>query len=135
VLHSDLPEMESELSYGCIFRMNLIASCSGLVVRLHELVEFRLQPSGQVARRRALPRLHLFGFNGFDVASNDEGSFALMHASRRPSPLASCSIGLPLAPLFPVAATVFRASGRPPPGGCGGSCATTALREDAHGRW
>jgi len=40
-----------------------------------------------------------------------------------------------LALLFPVAATVFRVSGRPAPDGCGGSCATTALREDAHGRW
>jgi hypothetical protein len=59
-----------------------------------------------------------------------------MHTSRRPPPpLASCSTGLLLAPLFPVVATVFRVSGRPAPSGCGGSCATTALREDAHGRW
>jgi hypothetical protein len=69
--------------------------------------------SGQAAERHALPHLHIFGFNGLDVASNDEGSFALMHASRRPPPLASCSTGLPLAPLFPVAATVFGVSGRP----------------------
>jgi hypothetical protein len=48
--------------------------------------------------------------------------------------LASCSIGLPLAPLFLVASTVFRVSGRPEPSGCGGSCSTTVLREDAHGR-
>jgi hypothetical protein len=26
-----------------------------------------------------LPRPHLFGFNGLDVASNEEGSFALTH--------------------------------------------------------
>jgi hypothetical protein len=39
------------------------------------------------------------------------------------------------APLFPVAATVFRVSGRPAPSGCSGSCATTALRENAHDRW
>jgi hypothetical protein len=82
-----------------------------------------------------LPRLRLFGFNGLDIISNDEGPFALTHASGRPPLLASCSIGLPLASLFPVAATVFRVSDRPAPGGCGGSCATTALREDAHGRW
>jgi hypothetical protein len=31
VLRNDLPEMESELSCGSIFRMNFIASCSGLV--------------------------------------------------------------------------------------------------------
>jgi hypothetical protein len=31
VLSGDLPEMESELSCGSIFRMNFIASCSGLV--------------------------------------------------------------------------------------------------------
>jgi hypothetical protein len=31
VLRSDLPEMESELSCGCILHMNFIASCSGLV--------------------------------------------------------------------------------------------------------
>jgi hypothetical protein len=49
--------------------------------------------------------------------------------------MASCSIGLPLVPLFPVVATVFRVSGRPAPGGCDGSCTTTALRVDAHGRW
>jgi hypothetical protein len=49
--------------------------------------------------------------------------------------LASCSIKLPLAPLFPVVATVFRVSGRPAPGGYGGKCAMTALREDAHGQW
>jgi hypothetical protein len=55
-----------------------------LVVRLHELVELSLRLSGQAAERRVLPRLHLFGFNGLDVASNDEGSFALMHASRGP---------------------------------------------------
>jgi hypothetical protein len=126
--------------------MNFIASCSGLVsflpelhqhlvVRIHELVQLRLHLSGQATERHALPCLYLFGFNGLDVTSNDEGSFVLTHTSRRPLPLASCSTGLPLAPLFPVAATVFRVSGRPAPGGCGGSCATTTLREDAHGRW
>jgi hypothetical protein len=135
VLRSDLPEMKSELSCSSIFHMNFIASCSGLVVRLHELVELRLRLSGQAAGRRALPRLHLFGFNGFDVASNDEGSFALTHASRRPSPLASCSPRLSLAPLFLVTAAVFRVSSRPAPSGCGSSYATTAPREDAHGRW
>jgi hypothetical protein len=57
------------------------------------------------------------------------------HESRRPPPLASCSTGLPLALLFPVVATVFRVSGRPVPGGCGGNDATMALREDAHGWW
>jgi hypothetical protein len=31
VLRSDLPEMESELSCDSIFRMNFIASCSGLI--------------------------------------------------------------------------------------------------------
>jgi hypothetical protein len=135
VLCSDLSEMKSELSCGSIFRMNFITSHSGLVVRLHELVKLWLHLSGQAAERHALSRLHLFGFNGLDVTSNDEGSFALTHASRRPSPLAICSPRLPLAPLFLVAATVFRVSGRPAPGGCGGSCATTVLREDAHGRW
>jgi hypothetical protein len=106
-----------------------------LMVCLHELVQLRLRLSGQVAEHRELPHLHLFGFNGLDVASNDEGSFALTHASRRPPPLASCSTGLPLAPLFPVAATVFRVSGRPASGDCGSSGAMTALREDAHRRW
>ena len=53
-----------------------------LVVRLHELVELRLRLSGQAAERRVLPRLHLFGFNGLDVASNEEGSSALMHTPR-----------------------------------------------------
>jgi hypothetical protein len=127
VLRSDLSEVESELSCGSIFRMNFIASYRGVVVRLHELVELRLRPSSQAAGRRALPCLHLFGFNGFDVTSNDEGSFALTHASRRPPPLASCSTGLPLALLFPVSATMFRVSGRPAPGGCGDSRAMTAL--------
>jgi hypothetical protein len=56
------------------------------------------------------------GFNGLDVASNDEGSFALVHVSRRPLPLASCITGLPPVPLFLVAATVFRVSDRPAPG-------------------
>jgi hypothetical protein len=146
VLRSDLLEMESELSCGSIFHMNFIASCSGLVssslnftstlvVRLHELVWLLLRLSGQATKRRVLPRLHLFSFDGLDVASNDEGSFGLTRASRRPPPLASCSTGLPLAPLFPVAVAVFRVSDRPAPGGCSGSCATTALREDAHGRW
>jgi hypothetical protein len=73
-----------------------------LMVRLHELVQLRLRRNGQAAGRHAVPRLHFFGFNGLDVASNDEGSFALTHASRRPPPLASCSTGLPLALLFPV---------------------------------
>jgi hypothetical protein len=59
-----------------------------LVVRLHELVELWLRLSGQAAKSRVLPCLHLFGFNGLDVASNDEGSFALMHAPRGPP---SCS--------------------------------------------
>jgi hypothetical protein len=36
-----------------------------------------------------------------------------MHTSRRSLPLADCSTGLPLVPLFPVATTVFRVSGRP----------------------
>jgi hypothetical protein len=58
--------------------------------------------SGQAAECRALSCLHLFSFNGLDVASNDEGSFTLTHASRRPPPLASCSTGLPLALLFPM---------------------------------
>jgi hypothetical protein len=93
-----------------------------LVVRLHELVQLWLPLSGQATERRALPRLHLFGFDGLDVASNDEGSFTLMHASRRPMPLASCSTRLLLAPLFPVAATVFRVRGRPTPGGAEGGC-------------
>jgi hypothetical protein len=31
MLRSDLPEMESELSYDSTLRMNSIASCSGLV--------------------------------------------------------------------------------------------------------
>jgi hypothetical protein len=106
-----------------------------LEVRLHELVQLWLRLSGQAAKRRALLRLHLFGFNGFNVASNDEDSFALTHALRRLPPLASCSTGLLLAPLFPVAATVFRVSGMPAPGGCSGSCATTALGEDARRRW
>jgi hypothetical protein len=57
-----------------------------LMVCLHELVQLWLHLSGQAAERRALPRLHLFGFNGLDVTSNDEGSFALTHASRRPLP-------------------------------------------------
>jgi hypothetical protein len=57
-----------------------------LEVRLHELVELWLRLSAQVAERRVLPHLYLFGFNGLDVASNDEGSFALMHASRGPPP-------------------------------------------------
>jgi hypothetical protein len=83
VLRSNLPEMDNELSCGSIFRMNFTASFSGLVVRLHELVELQLRPSGQATGCRALLRLHLFGFNGFDVASNDEDSFALAHASRR----------------------------------------------------
>jgi hypothetical protein len=74
VLRNDLPEMESELSYDSIFRMNFIASGSGLAVRLHELVELRLRLIGQAAGRRALPRLHLFGFNGFGIASNDGGA-------------------------------------------------------------
>jgi hypothetical protein len=89
VLRCDLPEMESELSCGSIFRMNFIASCGGLVVCLHEQVELRLHLSGQAAGRHVLPRLHLFGFNGFDVASNDGGSFAMTHTSRRPPRLAS----------------------------------------------
>jgi hypothetical protein len=75
--------MDSEMSCGSIFLMNFTASCSGLVVCLHELVELRLRPSGQAAGRRALPCLHIFGFNSFDVASNDEDSFALAFASRR----------------------------------------------------
>jgi hypothetical protein len=36
--------------------------------------------------------------------------------------LASSRTGWPLAPLFPVAATVFRVSGRPAPSGAGGGC-------------
>jgi hypothetical protein len=36
--------------------------------------------------------------------------------------LASCSTRLPLALLFPVAAIVFRVSGRPAPGGAEGGC-------------
>jgi hypothetical protein len=83
VLRSNLPKMDNELSCSSIFRMNFIASCSGLVVCLHELVELWLRPSGQAAGRRALSRLHLFGFSGFNVTSNDEDSFALVHASRR----------------------------------------------------
>jgi hypothetical protein len=39
-------EMEGEQSCGSIFHVNFIASCSGLVVRLHELVELRLHLSG-----------------------------------------------------------------------------------------
>jgi hypothetical protein len=53
-----------------------------LEVRLQELVELRLRLSGQATERRVLPRLHLFGFNGLNIASNDEGSFALTHAPR-----------------------------------------------------
>jgi hypothetical protein len=79
-----LAEVESELGYGSIFRMNFIASCSGLVARLHELVELRLRFSGQAAERRMPPRFQLFGFNGPDVTSNDASSFVSAHASRRP---------------------------------------------------
>jgi hypothetical protein len=53
-----------------------------LMVRLHELVELRLRLSGQATECRVLPHLHLFGFNGLDVASNEEGSFTLIHAPR-----------------------------------------------------
>jgi hypothetical protein len=88
-----LAEVESELSCGSIFHMNFIASCSGLVACLHELVELRLRFSGQAAGRRMSPRFQLFGSNGPDVASNDEGSFVSAHTSRRPPPLASHSEG------------------------------------------
>jgi hypothetical protein len=84
-----LAEVESELSCSSIFRMNFIASGSGLVVRLHELVELWLRSSGQATGRRVPPCFQLFGFNGPDVASNDEGSFVLVHTSRRPPPPAS----------------------------------------------
>jgi hypothetical protein len=84
-----LAEVESELSCGSIFGMNFIASCSGLVARLHELVELRLRFSGQTAGRHVSPRFQLFGFNGPDVASNDEGSFVSEHTLRRPPPPAS----------------------------------------------
>jgi hypothetical protein len=84
-----LAEVESELSCGSIFRMNFIASCSGLMACLHELVKLRLCFSGQAAGRRVSPRFQLFGFNGPDVASNDEGSFVSAHTSRRPPPPAS----------------------------------------------
>jgi hypothetical protein len=70
-----LVEVESELGYGSIFRMNFIASCSGLMARLHELVELRLHFSGQAAWRRMPSCFQFFGFNGPDVASNDVGSF------------------------------------------------------------
>jgi hypothetical protein len=73
------------------------------------------RPSG--GGKQAELRLHLFGFNGLDIASNDEGSSALAHASRRLPSLASCSTGLPPASLFLVAATVFRVSDRPAPDG------------------
>jgi hypothetical protein len=63
--------------------------------------------------RLHLLRLHLFGFNGFDATSNDEGSFALAHVLRRSPPLASCSTELSPALLFPVAAIVFRVSDQP----------------------
>jgi hypothetical protein len=39
-----------------------------VAVRLHELVQLRLCPSGQATERRALPRLPLFCFNGLDIA-------------------------------------------------------------------
>jgi hypothetical protein len=84
-----LAEVASELSYGSIFRMNFIASCSGLVACLHELVELRLRFSGQATGRRVPPRFQLFGFNVPDVASNDEDSFVSTHVSRRPPPPAS----------------------------------------------
>jgi hypothetical protein len=92
------PSGESEMSCGSIFARTSPAS-HGTLPRTGR-APARL--SGQAGEHRALPCLHLFGFNGLDVASNDEGSFVLMHASRRPPPLASCSTGLPLAPLFPV---------------------------------
>jgi hypothetical protein len=47
-----------------------------LVVCLHELVQLCLHLNGQAVERRVLSRLHLFGFDGLDVASNDGGSFA-----------------------------------------------------------
>jgi hypothetical protein len=88
-----LAEVESELSCGSIFRMNFIASCSGLMARLHELVELQLHFSGQATGRRVSPRFQLFGFNGPDIASNDEGPFVSAHTSRRPPPPASRSEG------------------------------------------
>jgi hypothetical protein len=84
-----LVEVESELSCGSIFCMNFIASCSGLVVRLHELVELWLRSSGQATERRVPPCFQLFGFNSPDITSNDEGSFVLAHVTRRPPPPAS----------------------------------------------
>jgi hypothetical protein len=84
-----LAEVESELSCGSIFRMNFIASGSGLMVRHHELVELWLRSSDQATGRRVPPCFQLFGFNGSDVASNNEGSFVLAHVSRRPSSPAS----------------------------------------------
>jgi hypothetical protein len=84
-----LGEVESELSCGSIFRMNFIASGSGLVVRHYELVELWLRSSGQATGRHVPPCFQLFGFNGPDVASNDEGSLVLAHAPRRPPPPAS----------------------------------------------
>jgi hypothetical protein len=84
-----LAEVESELSCGSIFRMNFIASGSGLVVRHHELVDLWLCSSGQATERRVSPCFQLFGFNGPDIASNDEGSLVLAHASRRPPSPAS----------------------------------------------
>jgi hypothetical protein len=84
-----LAEVESELGCDSIFRMNFIASCSGLVACLHELVELRLRFSGQAVECRVPPRFQLFGSNGLDVASNDEGSFVSAHALRRPPPPAS----------------------------------------------
>jgi hypothetical protein len=72
------------MSYGSIFCMNFIAYGRGLVVRLHELVELWLRSSGQATGRRMSLCFQLFGFNGPDVASNDEGSFVLAHELRRP---------------------------------------------------
>jgi hypothetical protein len=137
------PEMGCELSCGSIFRMNFIASSSGLVSSSLNFTSTSwyasMNWSSSVSISTARP--------SSVVCCRASISLALMastlpptmgapsHASRRPPPLASYSTGLPLAPLFPVAATVFSVSNKPTPGGCSGRYATTALGEDAHGRW